>query len=148
MQASLLLGGGKKPPSSLTLPAFSANGVNNAHAAKVASGTTTAATYPGTPQVSISGAGWLRLLGVSCGSTSGTTYLKVVIDGVTVFDHNLSTAGVGYGFFAVGFASVTAAGYFHTNFESIRFTSSVEIYTTHSSGGTDLTNIVYSAEVE
>lgn len=77
--------------------------------------------------VSLSTAGWLLLCGVyTVDATSRTISVKVVLDGVTVFDFTSSAiVSTGNGFFAVG--HVVGVGDESVAFGKVRFNSSLSI---------------------
>jgi len=92
----------------------------------VDSGALTADTYK--ELVSLQTSGWIRLCGVqTLDSTSRTIGLKIVIDGVTVFDETSAVITLSNrGFYAVGFAVSTSA-LVSAAYESFRFNKSLSI---------------------
>jgi len=145
---------GEKPPTSI-LASKSAAGViktvlqpSVTIGNQVNSGALTATVYK--ELVNITTAGWLRLCGVSTlDATSRTIGLKIVIDGVTVFDEtSAAIAATSTGFFAVGSAiGHPGVTYVSNSLELFNFNKSLTISVKSSLSETDKVALNYLTAV-
>ena len=103
-----------------------------------ASGALTANTYPGTPQINITGAGAFEFLAInSTDATARNITVKVVIDGVTVIEKTCTTSTTTRGLMFIGLdqnASFGALAFIPFNF-------SFQVYVKSTLTETDKQNI-------
>lgn len=142
---------GDKPPISI-LPMKTAAGALRLNTEltsignNVLSGALTADVYK--EIVSLSTSGVLRLCGVKTeNGTSRTLGLKIVIDGVTVFDETSGATTVNDGgFWGVGFSTNAVGGSSSYN-ESFKFNRSLSLQIKSSLSETDLISLIYMTAV-
>lgn len=134
--------GGEQPPTALLNTPITTDDIpNDVPGIQVLSGALTADTYPGTPQVSITGKGIANIAGAfGLDATIRTITLKIIIDGVEVIEHgDTLPARTNVGFLAIGMYTDGFAG----SFDQIPFSTSFQLFLKSDLTETDKSELIY-----